>query len=259
MADEELVDYVTSAIKSGRAPEEIKSELLKKGWQRDEVKKAMAKVLGEKSPGERTKKHSRKLVYLTGLVVIILILGVTSYYIFSLWGEELSPDKCGNGVCDAGEDYDSCPSDCPQPYTQPTGPQTVSVSPSMQSVGMGDTVAVEIKVSNANDLYGFQFDIEYDPGVLKYEKIEEGPFLSNNAADTSYPIAPEVSSGLLDNIANTRLGPVGGRNGDGTLETITFTAVGSGTSDIKITNAKFLNSKVENVATTAVNGKVTVT
>ncbi|NIO21856.1 MAG: hypothetical protein GTN76_14280 [Candidatus Aenigmarchaeota archaeon] len=200
---------------------------------------------------------SHKSVYIIGILVVIAIIAVASYYVLTIWEGQPSVSNCGNAVCDPGETYTNCPSDCQQP-PPPSGPQKVSVSPSTQNVNVGNTVKVEIKISNANDLYGFQFDIEYNPDLLKYESIEEGGFLSRNGADTTYPMNGTASSGAVEDIVGTRLGGVGGVNGEGTLEILTFTALSAGDSEIKISNIKFLNSKIQEIQTNVENGQVTV-
>ncbi|NIP40591.1 MAG: hypothetical protein GTN39_03655 [Candidatus Aenigmarchaeota archaeon] len=262
MVDQKLVDYINSAVKSGKSPGEIKAELVNEGWSGNDVEEAMSMLEGGGKTGEKPKlEKGHRNIFIIGLVVIILIIAATVYYVttFVDWqlgpGGTPPPETCGNNVCDIGEDFVNCPNDC-QPA--PPGPQKVSVSPSAQTAGVGDTVNVEIKISDANDLYGFQFNIEYDPSILRYERIEEGDFLSNNGADSTYPISPSVSSGLLKNIASTRLGPVGGLDGEGTLERITFTALSAGTSQIKISNIKFVNSQPEQIDTNGENGQVTV-
>lgn len=298
MVKKELINYVAYALKSGKSVDEIKAELLNYGWSENEINQALSMVQEgvkeqekpeeerpeeleakpEEKPKEKPKEEPKKekakpkekvekkkperghkYIYILGAVIVILIIGVTAYYIYNLTAGEVQSilGECGNGVCDLNENYISCPEDCQQPPL-PAGLQNVSVSPATQTVSNGDMFTAEIKISDASDLYGFQFDIEYDPNILRYEKIEEGDFLSNNGTDTTYPLAPSVSSGLLKNIVNTRLGPVGGVNGEGTLEIITFTALGTGTSEIKISNIRFVNSNAEIIQTNGENGQVTV-
>jgi hypothetical protein len=217
-------------------------------------------TMAEKGLYEETvgSKKGHTFIYVIGILVVLAIIAVTSYYVLTLeGGGPQSVDNCGNGICDAGETYSNCPTDCQQ-SPPPSGPQKVSVSPVTQTVNKGEEFTVEIKVTNANDLYGFQFDIEYNPDVLKYVRIGEGGFLSRSGADITFPLNGTASSGLVDNIANTRMGGINGVNGDGTLEKITFTALNTGTCQIKITNIKFLNSKIEQIQTTGENGQVTV-
>ncbi|NIO21855.1 MAG: hypothetical protein GTN76_14275 [Candidatus Aenigmarchaeota archaeon] len=280
MVDQKLINYVSSAVKSGRSPDDIKRELVNLGWPENDVNQAIGLVQkgfkepekpkvkerpAEEKPKEKKPKaepeRGHRNIYIIGLVVIVLILAVTTYFL-STWGAiELTAarqgklETCGNGVCDFGEDPVNCPEDCVG--TQP-GPLKVSASPLTQNASAGENFTVEIKVKNATDLYAFQFDIEYNPDVLKYESIEEGGFLSRNGADTTYPLDLVLSSGHIKNIVSTRLGKVGGVNGEGTLEIITFTALSAGTSQITISNIKFVNSKPQEIEANNENGQVIV-
>jgi hypothetical protein len=278
MVEKKLVNYINSGLESGKSADQIRGELLKHGWPEKDVDEALGtfqeggKVKEKPAVGKTPEKPQKKgkfevhekhhkYLYIIGLVVIVSIIAGTTYYL-TIWGaqemmEAEQEGECGNGVCNVGEDYASCPLDCPQPVP-PAGPQKVSVSPATQTVNVGSTVFVEIEISDANDLYGYQFNIEYDPNILQYESIEEGSFLNKNGADSTFPVDPKISADLIKNIARTRMGPVGGLKGDGTLETITFTALSAGTSEIKISNIKFVSSKTEMIETTGENGQVVV-
>jgi|GEM_PF-1854559 len=272
MVDQKLIDYVNSAIKSGKSIQVIRTELLNEGWPENDVNEAIRTAGAAEKPREKPaeKKEEAKTkaslekghrnAIIIGLVVIIVIFAVVIYYVTTMAVFNLAPltsftENCGNEVCDPGENYYNCPADCPQAQAG-TGGQKVRVSPAEQSVNVGDTVVVEIRVSNANDLYAYQYNVEYDPDVLQYVQTERGDFLGTE--DKTLPVDLKISSGFIANIAKTRLGSIGGVNGEGLLERITFTAVGAGNSEVKISNIKFLNSRPEQIETTGENGQVTV-
>ena len=112
-------------------------------------------------------------------------------------------------------------------------------------------------ISEAYDVFGFQFDVEYDSDVLEFKEIEEGRFLDNNDQDSTFCVPHKSSDGLVENIACTRLGR-GSVEGSGTLQTLTFEAIGAGTSEIKLSNVKIANSKAEKLDSSVSNGDVTV-
>ena len=60
------------------------------------------------------------------LIVIIILIIVLGYYWYLSKGENssgLHQDLCGNGICDEGEDFKLCPSDCKEiPEQETCGP-----------------------------------------------------------------------------------------------------------------------------------------
>ena len=273
MVDKRLVDYINSSLKAGYTKEQIKYVLLKEGWPEGDVDQALGTVEEVKKPQKEPEKprkekaveptgESHKKIYIIGALFIIAIMAGAGFYIMYIVDIQLmglSEGRCGNGVCDAEESFESCPSDCEEISGNASAAKTTfSVSPADQNVSNGDSFTVEIRVSNAKDLYGFQLDVEYDSNILQYDGIKQGSFLSKNVEGTTYPLLPKVSPGLLKYIAGTKLGEVSGSNGEGTLEILTFIALNTGTSQINISNAKPINSKVKETEAVVKNGKVTV-
>ena len=59
------------------------------------------------------------------IVIIILIIILGGYWYLSKGenGSELNQDLCGNRICDEGEDFELCPSDCKEiPERETCGP-----------------------------------------------------------------------------------------------------------------------------------------
>jgi hypothetical protein len=270
MVDKKLVDYVNSAMKSGQPVDEIRAELLKQGWSEKDVNKVVSMFQEkvpekekiperpEREPVKKPATESHRAVYITGLVIVIIVVGVTAFYVMSLPPIE-APEKCGNEICDPGENYENCPQDCeaPAPPTPPTGPTTISVSPSTESVSNGDTFTLEVKASDAYDLFGFQFNVEYDSNILEFQSAGEGTFLKKDGRSTFCVDYNTETAGLVKNIACTRLGR-GSVSGEGVLETLTFKAIGTGTSGITLSNVKLANSKAERIESSVSGGEVTV-
>jgi hypothetical protein len=115
---------------------------------------------------------------------------------------------------------------------QPTA--TVSVEP-IDSFGLsvGDIVTINVTVSNVIDLAAWQFTLYYQPAVLNGTSVAEGSFLASTGDPTFFSTLQ-----LTDNY-NATYGAVSafdlimngtGVDGNGTLATVTFKAVGRGPS-----------------------------
>ena len=127
---------------------------------------------------------------------------------------------------------------------------SVLISPGSQSANLGDDIIVMINVSSVSALYGFQFDLLYDPGILQFVSISEGGFLNKDGVSTS--VIPAITStvGLIDNYAAARLGGSGdsGVSGSGALAQVTFSVMGLGNS--------YLNLSEEEIDTVNSSGGV---
>jgi hypothetical protein len=209
-------------------------------------------------------KVSHKHVYIVGIIIAVVILVVAGFYVISMMpssgGDVTLPERCGNGICNFGETEETCPSDChagdvDTPTT--SGPVTLSVLPATKNIGNGQEFTLDVVLSEGNDIFGFQFDVEYDPDVIEFVKAEEGTFLNNNGADSTFCLDEKLSEGLVKNLVCTRLGR-GSVNGDGVIEKLTFKALSEGRSDVSLKNVRISNSVPEQVEATISDGEVIV-
>jgi hypothetical protein len=132
----------------------------------------------------------------------------------------------------------------------------VSVQPASGAINPTDSFSLDVDITNVQDLFGFQFDIFYDPTVLSASLIEEGGFLSS-AGDTFFiPGIIDNVTGTISFTANTLLGPILGSSGSGTLARLTFTALSFGTSTVGLTNLLLLDSGLSEISGLTQNTKV---
>jgi hypothetical protein len=121
---------------------------------------------------------------------------------------------------------------------------TLSVNPASITGVPGDVFAIDIDVTDVTDLYTFGFTLQFAPyaRTLVVQKAEEGPFLSNGGAvDTEFASSIEVFEGLV-HVTCTRLGPIPGNSGSGTLATITFKVSEAGDSVLDLVESKLHDS-----------------
>lgn len=120
------------------------------------------------------------------------------------------------------------------------GDATVSVAPASQEVSLEDTVATEVRVEEVTDLYGFEFQLTFDPTLVEVVdadpvragvQIQPGDFLS---PDWLLDNTVDNDNGTID-YALCQWDPSLPQSGDGVLAIITWRSKAEGTSPIAFT------------------------
>jgi len=117
-----------------------------------------------------------------------------------------------------------------------------SVQPPTTSTTIGNTVALNVDISNLADLFSYQFDVDFNPSVLSAIGVAEGSFLPSGGSTFFIPGTIDNVGGTVAFNADTLLGPGPGVNGSGVLLTVDFTTIGSGVSSVDLANLIFLDS-----------------
>ena len=131
---------------------------------------------------------------------------------------------------------------------------TLAISPPSANLYLnnGNIITLDLQVTNAVSLQGFDVSLTYDPEVVALDSWSHGGMLSPTAV-----VAQTNTPGYL-RLAIVQLGGTP-PSGDGTLLQLTFSGVGVGTSAVTITNAEFTNGLVGGVTTPAQeNGSLAV-
>lgn len=126
------------------------------------------------------------------------------------------------------------------------------------SVSVDNSLVIPISISGASDLYAFQFDVTWDPSILQLQSINEGPFLATAGSTFFIPGTIDNVAGDATFTADSLLGPGPGAAGTGTLATLDFQAIGTGTSALSLANVILLDSNLNNIDFTSTDGSVTV-
>ena len=110
-------------------------------------------------------------------------------------------------------------------------PATVALQPPASVPGAGETFTTDVTVTNAADLLGFQFDVNFDSARLAVEKIDLGPFLASTGRSPQ-PLGPDTTNASSGRVVygGFTLGTPeqAGASGDGVLATITWKVVQPG-------------------------------
>jgi hypothetical protein len=139
-----------------------------------------------------------------------------------------------------------------------TASPILSIDPGTLTPAIGSPFALAVDIGGASDLYGFQFDIAFNPAVLQASDIVEGSFLLGGGSTFYIPGVIDNTLGLISFTANTLIGAVPGVAGNGTLATIDFTSTTAGTSPISLANGLLVDSVGNLLDFTTTDGSVTV-
>lgn len=270
MADKRLEDYIDKQRAAGHSDSNIKETLLKEGWDKKEISDSLSSRGSGGNPknsstgysGKGSKSSKGSDIGLKSIIIVMVIIAVIGIVIYLVYPSLLplpppGGPECGNGICETGENANTCPDDCSSP--PPDTDQLIFVSPQTQTVSTGEQVAVEVRISDAASLYGFQFNLLYDESILDFSDAEEGTFLNEDgSADTFYMDPETPAPGTIKNVACSRKGQIGGVDGEGVLVVIKFNALSEGTSQLEIAGAMLSDSQVQSTSFTVDNGEIVV-
>ena len=108
--------------------------------------------------------------------------------------------------------------------------ETILIDPSeITSPEVGQTLTLDIKIEGAKRLFGFEFDLSYNPEFLKFLSADEGDFLQS--AGQTFAVSPIIYGEKPKDggIGAIRMGvsQLGGTgvNGDGVLAQVEFEVI----------------------------------
>ena len=122
--------------------------------------------------------------------------------------------------------------------SRPALATSMSIEPATSSFTQGDTFTLDIAIADVADLVSFQFDLTFDASLLSATSVDEGPFLGSDGGFTFFiPGDFTTTPGSITNTASTLIGgTTPGVSGNGVLAHISFTAIGTGTSALTLSN-----------------------
>jgi len=133
----------------------------------------------------------------------------------------------------------------------------ISLSPSSTSVKVNDTFAVNVMISGVTDLFGYEFKISYVNTFMTLQSITKGSFFPNINMNV-YKSQINGTGGYVW-YAIALIAPEAGKNGDGTLVTLTFKAVSTVTnSPLTFTLLYLSNSTAQPIIYAQTGGLVTI-
>jgi hypothetical protein len=135
---------------------------------------------------------------------------------------------------------------------------TISILPASPTETAGQNFMLSVQISGATDLYGYQFDIGFNPAILQAVSATEGPFLPTGGPTIFLPGTIDNVGGSITANADILNGAVSGVNGSGDLLDVTFKALTGGSTSVQIFNLFALNSFGQGMTETTIGSTVTV-
>lgn len=121
-------------------------------------------------------------------------------------------------------------------------PETLSVSP-------GQIFGVNVVIHDAADLFAFQFDLGFTPGLLAANSVNEGPLLATSGPAIFVPGAIDNAAGQILFTLGTLTDNLPGVNGTGELARLVFQAGdSSGIATLTLSNIILLDSTLSDIA-----------
>jgi len=134
----------------------------------------------------------------------------------------------------------------------------LSLSPSSQTVASGSMFSVDVNISGAADLYGYQFDVLFNPNVIRAISSSEGSFLSTGGSTFFIAGGNDNVGGSIAATADSLVSAVPGVNGSGNIAVLSFEAIGSGVSSLALSGVQLLDSMFNVTSGQSSSGSVIV-
>jgi len=131
---------------------------------------------------------------------------------------------------------------------------TVKIDPDETGVLVGGTFSVTIGISDAHDLGLFQFDLRFDPELLRVDRVMLGEFLASTGREPWHEVVhPQDGVVRLDAFS---LPPGTGPDGQGDLAHVSLIALDSGESDLHLENVRLMDTQAVDQVPTVLGARV---
>ena len=143
------------------------------------------------------------------------------------------------------------------PATSTPGPAAFLFDPPTIQAQKGNTFAVNLLISGAQNVYSVPVQLNYDPKMLQLVNVSNGGFLSQDGQIVTLVHREDETVGQ-STITATRPPGAGGVSGQGAVITVTFEAKTSGQTPITITRGGARDPGLQAIAVNGAQAAVTV-
>lgn len=148
------------------------------------------------------------------------------------------------------------------------GSTTLAITPAQLDLACGQTAQVDIRVNNAEGLFGVDVKVSFDPRIVEVvDASADMPgvqILSGNMPDVSRGAgliqvnSVDVTAGTIS-YAAVRLNPAQPQSGSGIVASVTFRGKASGTSQINFVSAVLSDETAHPISAEMVGGQIRCT
>jgi general secretion pathway protein D len=114
-----------------------------------------------------------------------------------------------------------------------SGPVILAVTPAASAQAVGATFTVAVTATNAHDLYSLPVQMQFDPKVLQLVNVDAGEMLSRDGQAVALVHRDEGNGAVT--VSASRPPGAQGVDGQGTICTLTFKAIGPGDATLALT------------------------
>ena len=147
------------------------------------------------------------------------------------------------------------------PGTQPAqnagGPASFLFDPPTVQAVKGNTFAVNLLISGAQNVYSVPVQVNYDPKMLQLVNVSNGGFLSQDGQVVTLVHREDETLGQTQ-ITASRPSGAGGVSGQGSVVTLTFQAKASGQTPLTITRGGARDPGLQAITVNGAQASVTV-
>ena len=145
-----------------------------------------------------------------------------------------------------------------QPATQAAnGMPSFLFDPPTITAAKGNTFAVNLLISGAQNVYSVPVQMYYDPSRMQLLNVSNGSFLSQDGQTVALVHREDESTGTLT-VTATRPPGAGGVSGQGTVITLTFMAKAAGQTPLTITRGGARDPGLQSIVVNGAQASVTV-
>jgi general secretion pathway protein D len=149
------------------------------------------------------------------------------------------------------------PAISPVSASVPTGTPSFLFDPSTIQTSKGNTFAVNLLLSGAQNVYSVPVQLNYDPKMLQVVNVSNGGFLSQDGQPVAVVHREDDTVGQSQ-ITVTRPPGSGGVSGQGSVVTITFEAKATGQTPLTITRGGARDPGLQAITVNGAQASVTV-